>query len=150
MTSTIKVNNIQNQCGANIINESSNTITIGTSGDTIALASGASQTGFGRTGTIDWDTTPKTASFTATNGDGFFVDTTSSALTVTLPASPSAGNIVAISDYAGTAGTNAITIERNGSNINGSGSDLVVSTNASAFTLVYVNATRGWVYKDKI
>jgi len=45
MTSTIKVNNIQNQCGANIINESSNTITLGASGDTIALASGASQTG---------------------------------------------------------------------------------------------------------
>ena len=46
MTSTIKVDNIQNQCGANIINESSNTITIGASGDTVTLASGASQTGF--------------------------------------------------------------------------------------------------------
>ena len=57
MTSTIKVNNIQNQCGANIINESSNTITIGASGDTISLASGASQTGFGRTGSVDWQTT---------------------------------------------------------------------------------------------
>ena len=119
MTSTIKVNNIQNQCGANIINESSNTITIGASGDTIALASGASQTGFGRTGTVDWDTTKKTASFTATSGDGFFVDTTSSALTVTLPASPSAGDIVAVADYAGTAGSNNITIARNGSNIEG-------------------------------
>ena len=54
MTSTIKVNNVQNQCGQNIINENSNTITIGASGDTIALASGASQTGFGRTGTVDW------------------------------------------------------------------------------------------------
>ena len=54
MTSTIKVNNIQNQCGANIINESSNTITIGASGDTIALASGASQSGFGREGSVDW------------------------------------------------------------------------------------------------
>ena len=69
MTSTIKVDNIQNQCGANIINESSNTITIGASGDTVSLASGASQSGFGRTGTVDWDTTKKTASFTATNGD---------------------------------------------------------------------------------
>ena len=45
MTSTIKVDNIQNQCGANIIKEDSNTITLGASGDTIALASGASQTG---------------------------------------------------------------------------------------------------------
>ena len=61
MTSTIKVNNVQNQCGANIINESSNTITIGASGDTVTLASGASQSGFGRTGTVDWQTTKKTA-----------------------------------------------------------------------------------------
>ena len=59
MTSTIKVNNIQNQCGANIIKEDSNTITLGASGDTVTLASGASQTGFGRTGTVDWDTTKK-------------------------------------------------------------------------------------------
>ena len=84
MTSTIKVNNIQNQCGQNIINESSNTITIGASGDTIGallLASGASQTGFGRTGTVDWQTTKKTASFTAVSGEGYFVDTSSSAIT---------------------------------------------------------------------
>ena len=73
MTSTIKVDNIQNQCGANIINESSNTITIGASGDTVSLASGASQSGFGRTGTVDWDTTKKTADFTATNGEGYFL-----------------------------------------------------------------------------
>ena len=45
--------------------------------------------------------------------------------------------------------SNNLTVGRNGSNINGSASDLVVSTNAN-FTLVYVNATRGWVYKDKI
>ena len=73
MTSTIKVNNIQNQCGANIINESSNTITIGASGDTVALASGASQTGFGRTGTVDWQTTIKDSNnFTAVSGEGYF------------------------------------------------------------------------------
>ena len=145
MTSTIKVNNVQNQCGANIINESSNTITIGASGDTIALASGASQTGFGRTGTVDWDTTKKTASFTATSGDGFFVDTTSSALTVTLPASPSAGDIVAVADYAGTAGTNVITIARNGSNIEGGTDDASIDVNREAKTFVYVDATQGWV-----
>ena len=94
MTSTIKVNNVQNQCGANIINENSNTITIGASGDTIALASGASQTGFGRTGTVDWQTSIKTGDFTATSGEGYFVNTTSGTITVTLPSSPSAGSIV--------------------------------------------------------
>ena len=134
MTSTIKVNNIQNQCGANIINENSNTITIGASGDTIALASGASQTGFGRTGTVDWETTKKTADFTAANGEGYFVDSSSSTITVTLPASPSAGNIVSVSDYNGSAGSNTITIARNGSNIYGSAANYDITKAKSAVT----------------
>ena len=76
MTSTIKVNTIQNTCGADIIKESSNTITIGASGDTVTLASGASQSGFGRTGTVNWQTgSIKTGDFTAANGEGYFVDT---------------------------------------------------------------------------
>jgi len=144
MTSTIKVNNVQNQCGQNIINENSNTITIGASGDTIALASGASQTGFGRTGTVDWDTTAKTASFTAVSGNGYFVNTAGGAVTVTLPATPSAGNIVSVSDYNGTASTNPITIGRNGSNINGDASDFVITKEDSAITFVYVDGTVGW------
>ena len=144
MTSTIKVNNIQNECGANIANKCGSTITLGASGDTITLACGASQTGFGRTGTVDWDTTAKTASFTAVSGNGYFVNTTSGAITVTLPASPSAGDIVSVSDYAGTAATNNITIARNGSNINGAASDLTISKNNSACFLVYVDGTQGW------
>ena len=47
MASTIKVDNVQNQPGTNIINKCSTTITLGQSGDTISLASGASQSGFG-------------------------------------------------------------------------------------------------------
>ena len=56
MASTIKVDNVQNQPGTNIIDKCGTTITLGQSGDTIALACGASQTGFGRTGTVDWVT----------------------------------------------------------------------------------------------
>jgi hypothetical protein len=144
MASTIKVNNIQNQCGANIINESANTITIGASGDTINLASGASQTGFGRTGTVDWDTTAKTASFTAVSGNGYFVNTTSGAITVTMPASPSAGDIVGIKDYAGTFETNSVTMGRNGSNIDGTAADATLSTNQLSVFFVYVDGTQGW------
>ena len=144
MASTIKVNNIQNQCGANIINESANTITIGASGDTISLAAGASQTGFGRTGTVDWDTTAKTASFTAVSGNGYFVNTTSGAITVTLPAG-SAGDIVGISDYASTFQTNAGTITPNGTDkINGVNENAILSTQGIAVSLVYVDSTRGW------
>jgi hypothetical protein len=145
MTSTIKVDNIQDQDGNNIINENANTITIGASGDTVTLASGASQSGFGRTGTVDWQTTKKTANFTAANGEGYFVDTTSAAITVTLPASPSAGDIVAIADYAGTAQTNEITIARNGSNIEGEAQNGAISIERESKTLVYVDATQGWL-----
>ena len=81
-------NNLQASDGGNLISQSGTTITLGASGDTITLASGASQTGFGRTGTVDWCTTAKTSPFTAVSGDGFFVNTTSGAVTVTLPASP--------------------------------------------------------------
>ena len=145
MTSTIKVNNIQNQCGANIINENSNTITIGASGDTIALASGASQTGFGREGSVDWQTgSIKTATFTATSGEGYFCNTTAGVFTVNLPSSPSAGNIVAVSDYAKTFSTNSLTIGRGGSNIEGAASDLVLDSKGLAMTFVYVDGTKGW------
>ena len=144
MTSKIKVDNITNQSDSNIVNKCGTTITLGASGDTIELASGASQTGFGRTGTVDWDTTAKTASFTAVSGNGYFVNTAGGAVTVTLPASPSAGNIVSVSDYNGTAGTNNITIARNGSNINGDASDFDITKGDSAVTFVYVDGTVGW------
>ena len=65
--SKIEVNTIEPQCGT--------TLTLGASGDTVTLASGASQSGFGRTGTVDWQTTKKTANFTAVSGEGYFVDT---------------------------------------------------------------------------
>jgi len=146
MTSTIKVNTIQNACGADIIKESSNTITIGASGDTVTLASGASQTGFGRTGTVDWQTSIKTAaSFTAANGEGYFVDTSSNAVTANLPAG-TAGSIVAFRDYANNFDSNKLTLAANGSQkINNSTLDLEVSTEGESITLVYADDTKGWL-----
>ncbi len=146
MSSIIKVDNIQNQSGANIIKEDSNTITLGASGDTITLASGASQTGFGRTGTVNWQTgSIKTSAFTAVNGEGYFCNTTSSAFTATLPASPSANDIVSFKDYAGTFSTNNLTIGRNGSNIDGNASDLVLNIDGQSVTFIYVDGTKGWL-----
>jgi hypothetical protein len=144
MASTIKVDNIQNQCGANIIKEDSNTITLGASGDTITLACGASQTGFGRTGTVDWDTTAKTASFTATNGEGYFANTSGGTFTMNLPAG-TAGNIVSVVDYTNTFQTNALTISPNGSQkIGGIAASINLTTEGQSVTFVYVDDTEGW------
>ena len=134
--SKINVNQVDTQCGS--------TLTLGSSGKTVTLASGASQSGFGRTGTVDWCTTAKTAPFTSVNGNGYFINTTSGAVTVTLPASPSAGDIVAFKDYGNTWQTNNVTVGRNGSNINGQSDDATLSTEAQSVTLIYVDATKGW------
>jgi hypothetical protein len=91
----------------------------------------------------------KTSAFTAVAGEGYFVNTTSGAITVTLPSSPSQGDEVSIIDYAGTADSNNITVSRNGQNIQGSASNLTVSVERAGFTLVYTDSTQGWLLKDK-
>jgi hypothetical protein len=90
----------------------------------------------------------KQQSFTAVSGNGYFVNTTSGAITVTLPATPSAGDIVAVKDYANTADTNAITIARNGSNIDGTADNPTIANEGGSITLVYVDATKGWLVTD--
>jgi hypothetical protein len=145
MAGILRTDTIQNSNTSTIITQTnSTTITIGTTGQTIALASGASQSGFGRAGSVNWDTTAKTTGFTAVSGNGYFVNTTAGAITVTLPATPSAGDIVAIADYANTSATNNITVGRNGSKIDGETIDAKIKVNGQVYTLVYVDATEGW------
>ena len=144
MTSTIKVNTIQDSCGSALVSKCSSTITLGASGKTVALATGASQTGFGRTGTVNWCTTAKTSPLTAESGKGYFINTSGGAITVTLPSSPSAGDIVSVSDYAQTSACNAITICRNSSKIEGGCANKVLVNNGDSITLVYVDGTKGW------
>ena len=135
--SKIEVNTVAPQCGT--------TLTLGESGDTVQLGSGASQSGFGRTGTVDWDTTPKTANFNAVSGDGFFCNTTSGAFTATLP-SGAAGAIVSLADYAGTWQTNNLTVSpQSGEKIGGVSADVVLNTEGQSVTFVYVDSTQGWV-----
>ena len=137
MTSTIKVNTITTESGS--------TLTVGGCGKTVALASGASQTGFGRTGTVDWQTgSIKTTTFTAANGEGYFADTSGGAFTMNLPAG-TAGNIVSVVDYTNTFQNNGLTIAPNGSQkIGGVNSSPVLSTEGQSITLVYVDDTEGW------
>ena len=86
---------------------------------------------------------------TAVSGNGYFIDTTSAAHTINLPASPSAGDYVAIKDYAGTFGTNSLTVGRNSSNIQGVANDSEITTNRASIVLVYVDGTKGWLYTSE-
>ena len=86
---------------------------------------------------------------TAVAGRGYFIDTTSGTVTATLPGSPSAGDTIAIKDYAGTFGTNNLTIGRNGNNIQGVANDSLISTNRASIVLVYIDATKGWLYTNE-
>ena len=141
--SEVKVNKIspRTNCG---------TVQLGDSGDTITIPAGATitnsgtQTGFGKTGAVDFVTTAKTSNFTAAAGEGYFVNTAGGAVTVTLPGSPSAGDMIVISDYNSTAVTNNITIDRNSNKINGGTDNIVISKANSAIQLVYVDATTGF------
>ncbi len=148
MTSTIKVDNIQKVSdGSNIIKKCGSTITLGSSGQTVAIACGATTTGMGRTGTVDWQTgSIKTTTFTAVSGEGYFVNTTSGAVTVNLPAGV-AGAIIGLKDYAGTWQTNAVTLNANGSDKIGGGNaqDPKLIAEGGSVLLVFVDSTQGWL-----
>ncbi len=90
-----------------------------------------------------------TGNTTMVSGRGYFVNTTSAAITMTLPASPSLGDSVTVIDYAGTADSNNITIGRNSQKIHGASEDLTVATERAAFTLVYTDSTQGWLLTEK-
>ncbi len=144
--SEVKVNKISPRSGT--------TVTLGDSGDTFTIPSGATinnqgtATNFGATGSASWTTTVKTGDFTAVAGEGYFVNTTSGEIDVTLPAG-SAGAVVAIADYANTFDTNNCILKQNGSDkIEGSTDDFVVNQEGAAVTLVFVDSTKGWIITD--
>ena len=145
--SEIKVNKISPRSGT--------TVTLGDSGDTFTIPSGATinnqgtATNFGATGSASWTTTVKTSGFTAVAGEGYFVDTSSGAISVNLPAG-TAGAVVAIKDYANTFDTHAVTVVPNGSDkIGGDNTtDATLSTEGIAVTIVFVDSTQGWLVTD--
>ena len=145
--SEVKVNKIspRTACG---------TTTLGDSGDTFTIPAGVSITnngtasGFGATGSASWVTTKKTATFTATAGEGYFLDTTSGQITVNLPAG-TAGAVVGVKDYAGTFDTNKATLNLNGSDkLGGLTTNASLTTEGQAVTLVFVDSTQGWLVTD--
>ena len=141
--SEVKVNKIspRTNCGTTTLGDSGDTFTIPTG---VTITNSGTAAGFGSTGEVSWDTTVKTGDFTGVSGVGYFINTTGGVVTITLPSSPSAGNVVAVSNYNNSASTNKITVARNGSNIIGAASDFTIAKGNSAVQFIYVDGTVGW------
>ena len=99
-------------------------------------------------GIVDWQAVI-TSNTTMVAGRGYFVNTSSGAITMTLPASAVRGDEVWIIDYGATFDTNNCTIGRNSHKIQGASANLTVATERAGFTLVYVDSTQGWLLRDK-
>jgi acyl-[acyl carrier protein]--UDP-N-acetylglucosamine O-acyltransferase len=94
-----------------------------------------------------WET--KTSAFNAEVSKGYFVDTSSSAITATLPASPTAGDTIRFIDLSATFDTNNLTVARNGKKLQGDTSDMTVATERAGFALVFSGDTQGWLLMEK-
>jgi len=84
----------------------------------------------------------KGTSYTASAGE--FVIATAGSITITLPASPTAGDTVTVKDGTGAAATTTFTVGRNGENIASSATDLIFDKNFAEITMTYINGTIGW------
>jgi hypothetical protein len=103
-------------------------------------------------GKVQWQSVVVSDGSTVTTmvaGNGYFVNNTSAAGLVKLPVSASAGDTIAIKDYAGNFGTNNLTIQRNGHNIQGVTNDSEIKTNRASLVLVYIDATKGWLFTNE-
>ena len=96
-------------------------------------------------GGIEWQAVHSSSTLTAVANKGYFLNTTSNEITVTLPASPSAGNQIALVDYAGTFDTNSLIINPNGNKIEGSTANMALKTEREGVLLVYIDSTQGWL-----
>ena len=100
-------------------------------------------------GGAQWQTVQST-SFTATVKYGYFIDTSTTAITATLPSSPTLGDFIQFIDYSGTFDTNNLTVARNGNKIQGVAEDLTVSVERAGLTLIYTgSSTQGWLLETK-
>lgn len=110
----------------------------------MTLLNNALDVNFVNSDNVSWQAI-QTSNFTASSGFGYFIDTTSSIITVTLPLTPSAYDIVAIADCTGTFSSNNCTIDLNGHLSCGSLTNIVLQENYSSVSLVYIDAVQGWL-----
>ena len=88
----------------------------------------------------------KTAAYTLQANDRILANTTSTAVTLTLPLSPSVGDTIRIADSHGQWNSNNLTVDRNLEKIRGASSNITHSTQWEKVTYVYVDSTVGWIY----
>ena len=121
----------------------------GTSGQVLSLSDGSGSLSFTTvSGGAAWQAVV-TSNLTVVAKSGYFVNTSAAAITTTLPASATIGDFISFIDYSGTFDTNNLTVARNGHKIQGDATDLTVSVERAGFTLVYVDATQGWLLQNK-
>jgi hypothetical protein len=119
-------------------------LTVGTNGQVLTAQSGqTSGLQWATLSTAPWTNSAIAANTTLVSRYQYFV-TTSSAWTLTLPASPTQGDEIRIFDASGSAATNNITVGPNGLNLHGSVQNLIMNVAYGAVTLVYTGSTYGW------
>jgi len=116
-----------------------------TAGTGISVTNGAGSITIANSApSVAWQSV-QTTGFTAVSGSGYPCNTTSAAFTVTLPASPSAGDSIVLTDYAGKWQTNNLTVNPNGNKINALTTNAIFSTKRQSISLVYIDTTQGWI-----
>ena len=171
MTSKIKVDNIENQCGGavvtkcggtttisgsvvksntlqasdagNIISQSGTTLHLGASGDTINLAMKFNQVLVEQELWIGKQEILKQLHSQQQTGEGYFANTSGGAFTMNLPAGV-VGAIVSVQDYNNTFDSNALTVDANGTEKINGGDKMSATFFGDGATFVYVDATVGW------
>ena len=140
--SEVKVNKISPRSGTGV--------QLGDSGDTITIPSGATITnsgtasGFGDN--LEWQSSIVTAAtITVVANRGYWLDTSSNAITVTLPGTAAVGDRLIFTDYARNWGTNAVTINQNSLKFQGGTDNPVYDTNGQSVDIVYSGTTKGWI-----
>ena len=112
----------------------------------VLQTNGSGVLSFATVGGLAWQSIVTASTLTAVAGRGYWIDTTSNACTVTLPASATNGDTIILADYARKWGTNAVTINTNSLNFQGYTSpNPIYNTSGQSVTLVYSGATQGWI-----
>ena len=122
-------------------------ITMGTAGQ-VLTTDGTTASFATVAGGAAWQAVVTSTTLTTVSKQGYFINTSSNAITATLPTSPTLGDFISFIDYAGTFDTNNLTIARNGKNIQGVAEDLIVATERAGLTLVFTDNTQGWLLQN--